>query len=275
MAEKVLKNEERGRGKLLAAVDHRRRERRKGQGNHLLRDEGVSVRFRVVLDRTVSGTHGPGGLGGSDGAAGWRYQATSGSIWIGEPVSSDGGSQKIEEVSGAEQTRRHAGVRVVPAERHGRGHGREQGGAELHSKCGEQFCWVVCEPKFMCDRQCQQEGFQVLRQRVSCGGRRWRAAQLQEMQQFEAGRKQGAGDKLEAMENPSRREEIPRRMVGWFRLCAASNKTMSAKSLLEDAATALRLGKSWPEEQATVCICQAFWYEERSGREERTPGRSC
>ena len=51
--------------------------------------------------------------------------------------SSAGGSQKKEEGSGAKRVGRNAGVRVVPTERYRRGYGREQGGVELYSKCGD------------------------------------------------------------------------------------------------------------------------------------------
>ena len=48
-----------------------------------------------------------------------------------------------EEGSGAKRVGRHAGVRTMPVGRQGRGHGREQGGVELHSQSGEQFDWMA------------------------------------------------------------------------------------------------------------------------------------
>ena len=54
-------------------------------------------------------------------------------------VSSAGGSQKKRKVVVRKRVGRHAGARVVPAERHGRG----RGGVKFHSKCGEQFGWMV------------------------------------------------------------------------------------------------------------------------------------
>ena len=44
-------------------------------------------------------------------------------------------------------------------ERYGGGHGREQGGVELHSQCGESSAGLH-EPQFMCDRLCRTGGFQ-------------------------------------------------------------------------------------------------------------------
>ena len=67
--------------------------------------------------------------------------------------------------------------------------------------------------------------------------------------------------------------------------CYAASKTR-AKNLLEDGATALDLSKSWTEEsphkkelalllESDSLHLPGQWYEERSGREERTIGRSC
>ena len=80
-----------------------------------------------------------------DGGALW----SSGSVWTRELCRGPKFCEQCwefagkEEGSGATRVGRHAGVRVVSVERNGRGHGREQGGVDFHSQCGEQFGWMA------------------------------------------------------------------------------------------------------------------------------------
>ena len=109
------------------------------------------------------------------------------------------------------------------------------------------------------------------------------AAQLQEMQQFEAGRKKGAGDKLEAMEksqiqDPEANGRLVQVMRG-FEQNDVCEKLIGGRGDGTEIGQKLDRGAlrgiSFSAGKAKVCICQVLWYEERSGREERTPGRSC
>ena len=101
-----------------------------------------------------------------------------------------------EEGSSVERVGRHAGVRVVPAER------CEQGGVELRSKCGKRVGWMARTQIQV--RQAMLEGrFQGLRRCDDDGKRRWRAAHdepLPEMSQLKTSRKKGTSDKWQAME---------------------------------------------------------------------------
>ena len=66
-----------------------------------------------------------------------------GSVWGPMFCEECWGLAEKEAGTGAERVGRHAGVRIVTAERYERGCGREQGGGELHSQCGEQFGWMA------------------------------------------------------------------------------------------------------------------------------------
>ena len=91
------------------------------------------------------------------------------------------GLAEKEEGSSAERVGRHAGVRVVPAER------CEQGGVEQI-----QVRQAMLEGRFQGLRRCDDDG-----------KRRWRAAHdepLPEMLQLKTSRKKGTSDKWQAME---------------------------------------------------------------------------
>ena len=97
-------------------------ERSKGEAEGLR----VSDTARVVVDGKV--------VSGAQSSEGEEGRCS---------VSGPGRFAEKQEYQYAERVGRHAGVRVVSAERDGRGHGREQGGVDFHSQCGEWFGWLV------------------------------------------------------------------------------------------------------------------------------------
>ena len=96
----------------------------------------------------------------------------------------------------------------------------------------------------------------VLRNCISDGGRRWSAAHdtpLQRLLEFEAMRKEGTSDTQQAMEDlgslgkdrGAQCRLVDVRAVSKIRLGSATLPERCLQKSLEDAATALKLGKSW------------------------------
>ena len=91
--------------------------------------------------------------------------------------------------------------RVVPAERHERGNGREQGGVEHQSLCGEQFGWMVWTQIYV-GQAMPERRVQLIRHRVSIGRRQRRAVHCKPLRRLlprEARRKEGAEGKPQAV----------------------------------------------------------------------------
>ena len=129
---------------------------------------------------------------------------------------------------------------------------------------------------------------QIQRHRVSNGGRQRRAAHdklLQKPSQIEARRKEGASDKLHAMEKHCRPAGLGARgLENKIMKMYAAMKSHVKK--LKEAADAISLGTEWMNEtphevelallreRARTCKCHAEPCGKQSRRVERTTGRN-
>ena len=98
---------------------------------------------RVGSDwRKVSKSHSSEGEAGPARATERRSSEEPG---VGLDQRTSEGDQGSMNGAGNAQTKKRAVVRVwvAPVERYGSGHGREQGGVDLQSQCGEQFGWMT------------------------------------------------------------------------------------------------------------------------------------
>ena len=145
----------------------------------------------------------------------------------------------------------NVGIRIVPVERRGCGQRRGQGGVERRSKCGERFGWMA-RVQVHARQAVQARRLHVRRHRGDNGGKRRRAAYDKNfckdcyyLRQAERQEPEVCGKRWRIMVGE---KSYRGKLSACLGAKGFENKMSKTKSLLSEAATALQLGKSWPEE---------------------------